>query len=107
MTLIFNSSTVDKTSAADMSERLAPDNVVMAGGDAAVVAGDAAAVAAEDCRSTALTDAHCKVEVSSCTAAFDYIQRLMVAPNQHSEWEIGYRQRDLKTAATTSLKVIK
>lgn len=76
---------VDKTSVADMSERLAPDNAVLVEGDAAAAVGDAAAVAAEGYKSTASTDAHCKAGVLSCTVAFDYTRCLMAAPNRHSE----------------------
>lgn len=43
-------------------------------------------------------DARCKVAVSSCTAAFDCTQCLTIVLTWRSEWENGYRQRDLKTA---------
>lgn len=85
-------------SAADMSERLAPDNAAPLA-DAAAVAGDAAGVAAEGYRSTASTDARCKAVASTYTAAFDCTRRLTAVLTRRSEWGTGYRQRSLKTAS--------
>lgn len=73
-------------SAADMSERLAPDNAAPLEGDAAAaVVDDGAAVAVADCRSTASMDAHCKEAVSSCSAASDCTRRLTVVLTRRSE----------------------
>lgn len=72
-------------SAADMSERLAPDNAASLEGDAAAaIVGDEAAVAVADYRSTASTDAHCKEAASSCRAAFDCTRCLTVALTRRS-----------------------
>lgn len=73
-------------SAADMSERLAPDNAALLEGDAvAAVVGDGAAVVVADCRLTASMDAHCKEAASSCREASDYTRRLTIALMQRSE----------------------
>jgi len=82
----FSSSTADRTLAADMFARLAPDNAVLPAGDvAAAAAGDAAAVVAADCRWTASADARCREAASSYTAASDCTRHPTVAPIRHSE----------------------
>lgn len=92
----LSSSTVDKTWAADMSARLAPDNAAPAAEDvAAAAAGDAAAAVAADCRWTASGDARCRAAASSCTAASDCTRFPTLAPVQRFEWENGCHQRDL------------
>lgn len=97
----FSSSMVGRTSAADMSARLAPDNVAPFVEDAvAAVVDDAAAVAAADCRSTASMDARCKAAVSLYGAVFDCTRRSTTVLTRCSEWESDYRQRDLRTASS-------
>lgn len=83
---------MDKTSAADTSERLAPGNAASVEEDAAaaVEEDDAVAVAVEDYRSTALTDAYCKAAVLSYMVASDCTRRLTVVLTCCSEWEICY-----------------
>jgi len=98
--MIFNSSMVGRTSAVDMSERLAPDNAAPFVQDAAVaVVDDAAAVAVADCRSIASMDARCKAAVSSYRAVFDCIRRLTAALTRLFEWESDYHQWDLRTVS--------
>ena len=70
---------VDRKSAVDMSEKLAPDNAELSE-DAAVVADGAVAVVAVDCKLIASTGVNCKVEVLSYTAAFDYTPYSTGAP---------------------------
>lgn len=87
--------------AADMSEKLAPDNAALFVEDAAVaVVGDVAAVVAADYRSTASMDARYKAVVSSYRVVFDCTRRLTTALTRRSEWESDYRQRDLRTESS-------
>lgn len=71
--------------AADMSERLAPDNAAPLEDVAAAVVGDEVAVAVAGYRSTASMDAHCKEVASSCRAASDCIRHLTVALTRRFE----------------------
>lgn len=68
---------VDRMLAADMSEKLAPDNVVpLEGNVVTAVVDDGVAVAVADCRSTASVDVHCKEAVSSYKTTSDCTRRL-------------------------------
>lgn len=70
---------VDRMLVADMSEKLAPDNVVpLEGNVVTAVVDDGVAVAVVDCRSTASMDVHCKEAASSYKAASDCTRRLMI-----------------------------
>lgn len=80
---VFNSSTADRKSVADMFEKLAPDNVALFEEDAAVVADDAAVVVAVDCKWIASMDVNYKGEVLLYTVAFDYTRHSFDAPISH------------------------
>lgn len=80
---MFNSSTVDRKSVVDMSEKLAPDNAAQFEKDAVVAAGDAAVVVAVDCKWIASMGVNCKEEVLLYTVAIDCTRHSTDAPASH------------------------